>query len=34
MNGMGVVALRDVKGEELFYDYWLSTDESVGKSQE
>ena len=30
---MGVVAVRDVKGEELFYDYWLSPDESVGKIQ-
>ncbi len=26
MHGMGLVALRDVKDEELFYDYRLSPD--------
>jgi hypothetical protein len=31
MHGMGLVALRDVKDEELFYDYRLSPDESAKK---
>ncbi|KAL3799802.1 hypothetical protein HJC23_010452 [Cyclotella cryptica] len=29
MNGMGIIALRDVQDEELFYDYRLSPDESI-----
>ena len=33
MNGMGIIALRDVKDEELFYDSRLSPDESGEKSQ-
>ena len=31
MQGMGLVSLRDVKDEELFYDYRLSPDEKAKK---
>ena len=29
MNGMGIISLRDIENEEMFYDYWLSPNNSI-----